>query len=82
VAVSLTYIGPHEEFHPQFSILPYSTFTRLLTFFTKSSFLRIIIIFYKSCELILNFTKHTQFFRSFYHDDTQIGDEIGVRESN
>jgi hypothetical protein len=22
-AVSLTYIGPHEEFHPQFSILPY-----------------------------------------------------------
>jgi len=57
------------------------TFTRLLTFFTKSSFLKIIINFYKSCELMLNFTKHTQF-RSFYHDDTQIGDEIGIRESN
>jgi len=22
-ALFLTYIGPHEEFHPQFSILPY-----------------------------------------------------------
>jgi hypothetical protein len=57
------------------------TLTRLLTIFTKSSFLKIIINFYKSCELVLNFTKHTQF-RSFYRDDNQIGDEIDIRESN